>query len=541
MYHVYKQLDLDSLNENGIISCDVYIHGGENISLRNIRRIKGYLGFANVSEIDLCDIEEIDGDLWVSTFDYIPECVELSELKVVRGSVNLNYTPVRSLGKLEIVGSDLCIRDTDIEDLNSLSFIGGNLLLPYKFKNNIDLSNIEIKGEVKYYRLSKDKVAQRENQKGLTPSKKRIPIINAKNTPDLSCSYIMHLSDASDEQKEFFYYFKECFDNGILIDVKGFYEYPMFLVDCLVNDKSKPLSEWLSDYDRLVKAYPQIDSYAPHEFRWLGGRFDVGWELAKRKTYLDFSEIGYYEERLSKALFDVNLLLRISGAVELSPWGRQHIKEITPFIQAQFEAFEKRWGRHFLQVFVDETLNPNKDYNFYKQFFVTDEDFDFYNSIEYGKYLPNNYDKLLPNLVEGAIKQQCKKFTIAAEDSYRESIGMPKIGEFWKSETELYYSIKNAFRNTEVKQHASPKWLGLQHLDVYIPEFNIGIEYQGAQHYHPVEFFGGEEAFKKGQERDARKRMLCKNNDCELIYVDEGYDLNEVIAKIEQIMEERRT
>ena len=42
------------------------------------------------------------------------------------------------------------------------------------------------------------------------------------------------------------------------------------------------------------------------------------------------------------------------------------------------------------QVFVDETLNSNKDYNFYKQFFVTDEAFDFYNSIEYGKYIPNN-------------------------------------------------------------------------------------------------------------------------------------------------------
>ena len=126
-----------------------------------------------------------------------------------------------------------------------------------------------------------------------------------------------------------------------------------------------------------------------------------------------------------------------------------------------------------------------------------------------------------------------------AEDAYRESIGMPKIGEYWRSETELYYSIKEAFENIEVKQHHSPRWLGLQHLDIYIPQYNIGIEYQGIQHYKPVDYFGGEEAFLKGQERDARKRRLCEENDCILIYVDEGYDLNAVVREIDESITKR--
>ena len=61
--HVYKQQDLDEVNFSGVISQNIYIHGGEAISLSNIRIIKGYLGFSDVASIDLCDIEEICGDL----------------------------------------------------------------------------------------------------------------------------------------------------------------------------------------------------------------------------------------------------------------------------------------------------------------------------------------------------------------------------------------------------------------------------------------------------------------------------------------------
>ncbi|GAK75671.1 hypothetical protein JCM19296_1263 [Nonlabens ulvanivorans] len=54
-----------------------------------------------------------------------------------------------------------------------------------------------------------------------------------------------------------------------------------------------------------------------------------------------------------------------------------------------------------------------------------------------------------------------------AEDLYREEIGMPKVGEGWISETELFYKISDYFKEDEVVHHASPKWLGRQHLDIY--------------------------------------------------------------------------
>jgi len=119
------------------------------------------------------------------------------------------------------------------------------------------------------------------------------------------------------------------------------------------------------------------------------------------------------------------------------------------------------------------------------------------------------------------------------ENGLRELFGLPKIGEGWISETNLYYEIKSHLTDELVIQHARPKWLGKQHLDIYIPKYNIGIEYQGDQHFYPIEYFGGEASFLKSQERDNRKREICEQNSCLLLYVNPGYVKLEVLEKID--------
>jgi hypothetical protein len=118
------------------------------------------------------------------------------------------------------------------------------------------------------------------------------------------------------------------------------------------------------------------------------------------------------------------------------------------------------------------------------------------------------------------------------EDVVRESKGIPKIGEGWVSETTLYYELKNHFKDEEVQHHGQPKWLGLQHVDIWFPKYRVGIEYQGKQHDEPIEFFGGEESFIKNQERDRRKKKLFTENNSTLIEVREGYDLKKLISLI---------
>lgn len=122
-----------------------------------------------------------------------------------------------------------------------------------------------------------------------------------------------------------------------------------------------------------------------------------------------------------------------------------------------------------------------------------------------------------------------------AENAIREDLDMPKIGEGWISETELYYKIKMAFSKFSVIQHYNSEWLGKQHLDVYIKEMNIGIEYHGVQHFEPVEYFGGQEAFIENQKRDKRKAAKCKKNGTKLIVAKDGYNFDEIVEEIRNL------
>ena len=60
--------------------------------------------------------------------------------------------------------------------------------------------------------------------------------------------------------------------------------------------------------------------------------------------------------------------------------------------------------------------------------------------------------------------------------------------------------------------------LGRKEIDIYFPKLKIGIEYQGGQHFKPVDLFGGEEQFKKQLERDYEKIEQCKQNGIILLH-----------------------
>jgi len=55
--------------------------------------------------------------------------------------------------------------------------------------------------------------------------------------------------------------------------------------------------------------------------------------------------------------------------------------------------------------------------------------------------------------------------------------------------------------------------------DFYIPELNLCIECNGAQHYISVEHFGGDECLKITQHRDSIKHKFCTDNNITLLYV----------------------
>lgn len=56
--------------------------------------------------------------------------------------------------------------------------------------------------------------------------------------------------------------------------------------------------------------------------------------------------------------------------------------------------------------------------------------------------------------------------------------------------------------------------------DFYIPSKDKYIEYQGRQHYMPVEYFGGKETFERQKQYDQIKRKYCKEHLIEISYKD---------------------
>ncbi|MDO4805018.1 MAG: hypothetical protein Q4A32_09400 [Lachnospiraceae bacterium] len=85
----------------------------------------------------------------------------------------------------------------------------------------------------------------------------------------------------------------------------------------------------------------------------------------------------------------------------------------------------------------------------------------------------------------------------------------------WKHELTLFHAVRELYPDTLYQYR--PEWLGRQSLDLYIPSLATAIEYQGIQHYHPIEFFGGEEALAQRQELDRKKRKLCEENQVRLV------------------------
>ena len=104
----------------------------------------------------------------------------------------------------------------------------------------------------------------------------------------------------------------------------------------------------------------------------------------------------------------------------------------------------------------------------------------------------------------------------------------------WKNEVDLFAIVKKEYSDAQYQYHS--KWLGYQSLDIYIPSLKVGIEYQGEQHYRPINFFGGQEGYEKVVERDKRKYELCRKNNINLIYwkYDEVINVMNLKRKLEK-------
>jgi hypothetical protein len=71
-------------------------------------------------------------------------------------------------------------------------------------------------------------------------------------------------------------------------------------------------------------------------------------------------------------------------------------------------------------------------------------------------------------------------------------------------------------------------------LDIWIPKYNLALEFQGKQHYIPSSFYG---SFRKQLERDIAKKKACIESGICLIYIPFWWDHSEysLAATIHQV------
>ena len=105
----------------------------------------------------------------------------------------------------------------------------------------------------------------------------------------------------------------------------------------------------------------------------------------------------------------------------------------------------------------------------------------------------------------------------------RQSYGETSVANFLKNNS-IEYEFQKRFKDCKDKR-ALP-------FDFYIPALNSCIEFDGIQHFEPIDYFGGEKAFKEVRRRDGIKTKYCKEKGIKLLRIRYDEDVEEKLNSI---------
>jgi very-short-patch-repair endonuclease len=119
-------------------------------------------------------------------------------------------------------------------------------------------------------------------------------------------------------------------------------------------------------------------------------------------------------------------------------------------------------------------------------------------------------------------------------DHLNNSTGCPVCKESKGEKFIREYLIKNQIKHMCQHKFDSCRDIRILPFDFYLPEYNLCIEYDGIQHFKPVENFGGLDGFESTKRRDIIKNKFCVDNHINLLriayYSDVTNELNKVLT-----------
>ncbi|HAF31059.1 MAG TPA: hypothetical protein DCG75_18640 [Bacteroidales bacterium] len=559
-------------------------------SLGSIEKVGGdvILTYSNIS--NLGNLKEVNGNLSLRNLNI----KTLGNLSFVRGNLLLprNLKDKVDLSKI-VVGKDIkYFKDSDdkprLVSSSELGYMNSDIIVPiwsgtktyesenwkneneeikkfYKYFRQKFLNNeyLDVEGNYSYvWSLFDEFVLQFRTQKNLGKLREQLeligryyPVCEDDSSYKYIESFVELLKTKYFEDKNLDYFITE--SKNLFLEHNFRIEGVLIEILTKEYEEDKDIEKFKKKLVYINEFYPNLRKEKPYfgiVVHLLEGvkDYNYSWMYARELYYWDFTRMIFYQYKLKRNIFDGSLL-SIMG-YGLSTLGREFSVKLEPYVNIEIKEIELKYGKNLVDILIKDKAKKKfpKQYsefcgwNFenhfkfypkkhYKQFYSNEMDF------EETLKKTNSNEYILPQKEWSLVLEVMKHLIIMinqnAESKFRKDNGLTQVGEEWVNETILYYLIKENYTEYIVEQHAKPKWIGKQHLDIFIPELNIGIEYQGSQHYEPVAFFGGEEGLENAKERDKRKQEICIRNGCKLILVDESYDFEDVKRKVDEIIE----
>jgi len=341
------------------------------------------------------------------------------------------------------------------------------------------------------------------------------------------------------DQLNSYLYIKSKILKGEFVEVEDSISYIYLIVIEIFQvlaDQQINLNQAIKEIETIIKLYKSYDDLVYTLSCWLSSLYQLTGSIEKAHFY---EKNPYY-------LLAIKLLysFEIKGE-NYFDFGKSHltksVKEYEDKLKLLINDVYPESGDGYLQELAMKYMEQAKDQNFY----YNEAQYTLFQGLIYGHILYDLYSKKNKKIIDEIsfvaqslqsankeIQNYSKSLCRDAENQLRSEMGLPAVGEGWISETKLYKQIKKHFPQYEVIQHYTADWLGRQHLDVFIKELNVGIEYHGKQHFEPVNFFGGEKAFIATKKRDSNKKRKCTVANVKLIIIQEGYDFVELVSGI---------
>ncbi|MEM4675931.1 MAG: hypothetical protein QXM12_06550 [Nitrososphaerota archaeon] len=237
-----------------------------------------------------------------------------------------------------------------------------------------------------------------------------------------------------------------------------------------------------------------------------------------------------------------------------TPFLKCHRNDVLKYLNQKLKEFERNKGEDLLRyitkmhskdiysteealelvlaIYIPYNGEPSKDYTWEK-------DRDFLKAIL--KTTPIRH--ILQRFYKISQQREFKIFVnsvlgedaVDGENIVRTYIGVPIRGKGWVKQSEVLRILRTGLAPLEVRAEYSPPFLCGLRYDVYVPALKLAVEYQGEQHYKPVERFGGIEGFRRTRERDLEKARLSRENGITIEYIRYDEDIsercNEIIRK----------